>query len=84
MAESPEALAYAADGVLVSANDLFCTRFGYANPDELDCTPVIDLMAPSDTSQFKHVLKTLENGTESCCGFRICWAKTKAGQLLPQ
>ncbi len=75
MAESLEALAYAADGVLVSANDLFCTRFGYANPDELDCTPVIDLMAPSDTSQFKHVLKTLENGTESCVNFEFVGQK---------
>ena len=75
MAESPEALAYAADGMLISSNDLFCTHFGYANPDELDCTPVIDLMAPSDSGKFKQVLKALENSTESAVDFEFIGQK---------
>lgn len=69
MADSQEALAYVADGMLISSNALFCARFGYADPEELDCTPVIDLIAPSDNSKFKQLLKTLANGNEDGTDF---------------
>lgn len=63
MAESQEALAYLADGMLISTNTLFCNRFGYLEPEDLDCTPVIDLIAPSDKDRFKQLLKTLADGS---------------------
>ena len=69
MADSQEALAYVADGMLISSNALFCARFGYADPEELDCTPVIDLIAASDNSKFKQLLKTLANGNEDGTDF---------------
>ena len=57
MAQSQEALAYVADGMLIDANPLFCTRFGYDNPDDLDCLPIIDLIADDDHNKIKSLLK---------------------------
>ncbi len=81
MAESQEALAYVADGMLISANALFCTRFGYTDPDELDCTPVIDLIAASDNSKFKQLLKTVANGNEGGTDFDFT-GQTQDGQTF--
>ncbi|MEE8056857.1 MAG: EAL domain-containing protein [Pseudomonadales bacterium] len=58
MDQSQDAIAYISDGMLVSANALFCSRFGYSDPDDLDCAPVIDLLAPADHDKFKGLLKS--------------------------
>ncbi len=64
--QSQDAIAYISDGMLVSANPLFCNRFGYENPDDLDCAPIIDLIDASDLDTFKGLLKTqLANGEGS-------------------
>lgn len=81
MADSQDALAYVADGMLISTNALFCNRFGYADPDELDCTPIIDLIAPSDNSKFKQLLKTLAKGNEGGTDFDLI-GQTKDGKTF--
>ncbi|MEH6910171.1 MAG: EAL domain-containing protein [Oceanicoccus sp.] len=81
MADSQEALAYVADGMLISSNALFCARFGYADPEELDCTPVIDLIAASDNSKFKQLLKTLANGNEDGTDFNFT-GQTQDGETF--
>lgn len=57
MAESQDAIAYLADGMLIHCNDLFSGCFGYSDPEELDCAPMIDLIDPADHSKFKTLLK---------------------------
>ncbi len=66
MSESQDALAYVADGMLISSNQAFATCFGYDSPDDLDCAPVIDLIEEGDHEKFKGLLKTQlsqESGT---------------------
>lgn len=58
LAKSEQAIAYVADGMLISANQLFCERFGFNDSDELDCLPVVDLIAGDDHEKFKGLLKT--------------------------
>jgi len=58
LGEADQAIAYVADGMIIGANPLFAERFGYADPDELDCLPIIDLIDPDHHESFKAQLKT--------------------------
>lgn len=69
MEKSQEAIAYVADGMLISANPLFCSRFGYDDPDDLDCSPVIDLIDADDRDKFKGLLKTQLASEEGSTNF---------------
>ncbi|ARN73558.1 EAL domain-containing protein [Oceanicoccus sagamiensis] len=66
MSKSQDAIAYLSDGMLISSNPLFCQRFGYDDPDDLDCAPIIDLIDAGDQESFKNLLKTqISNGEGS-------------------
>lgn len=72
LVESQDAIAYVSDGMLISANSHFAERFGYSE-DELDCLPIIDLIADSDHEKFKSLLKTQLTSDESThFGFTGC------------
>ena len=65
LSQSQDAIAYVTDGMIIGANALFSARFGYDSPDDLDCLPVVDLIAPEDHDKFKGLLKaqgSLEEG----------------------
>ncbi len=71
MSKSQDAIAYLSDGMLISSNPLFCTRFGYDDPDDLDCAPVIDLIDTPDQENFKSLLKTQINNGEGSTDFNF-------------
>lgn len=71
MEQSQDAVAYIADGMLVSSNPLFCERFGYADNEELDCSPIIDLIAPADHDKFKGLLKAQMASGEGSTDFNF-------------
>lgn len=54
-----EAIALFSDGMILEANEAFATLLGYDSPDDLDCMPVIDLIAEQDKDKFKGFLKNL-------------------------
>lgn len=58
MAQSLDAVAYVADGMLISVNPPFAQRFGYNDVDDLDCLPIIDVIDTQDHERFKGVLKS--------------------------
>lgn len=58
LGEAEQAIAYIADGMLISANARFAERFGHAEPGDLDCVPIIDLIAAADHERFKLLLKS--------------------------
>jgi len=70
LGESDQAIAYLADGMVVNANPLFAERFGYAAGDELDCTPIIDLITANDHEGFKLALKSGIEGQFVFTGMR--------------
>lgn len=57
--EAVEADAFFSDGMILQANDAFAEYLGYASAEDLDCLPVIDLIATQDQDKFKAFLKNL-------------------------
>ena len=54
---SRDAIAYVQDGLFLYANESFAEAFGYTDKDDIDCMPVIDMVAPSDHGTIKSFLK---------------------------
>ena len=74
MSESQQAIAYLADGMLISCNQNFAERFGHDSADDLDCSPVIDLISSDDHEHFKTLLKaqlTAQEGAAEDSSTRI-------------
>ncbi len=57
--QAEEPIAYVADGMIVSVNRLFAEYFGFSDPDELDCQPVIDLIEDDDQDRLKSALRSV-------------------------
>lgn len=68
LGEAAEAIAYVADGMIIAANDLFAKRFGFADGGEMDCLPVVDLIAEEDQDKFKAGLKAGDGSAFACMG----------------
>ncbi|NRB37188.1 MAG: EAL domain-containing protein [Pseudomonadales bacterium] len=61
LAESDDAIAYVADGILMSSNEKFAEIFAY-DADDLDCASIIDLVDSQDHERFKNFLKAFSKG----------------------
>jgi len=59
---STDAIAYVHEGMHVRANQAYLDTFGYTEFDDLLGLPVLDMIGPSDTDEFKHTLKGLSRG----------------------
>ncbi|MFT5692467.1 MAG: diguanylate cyclase (GGDEF)-like protein/PAS domain S-box-containing protein [Oceanicoccus sp.] len=64
LSQSRDAIAYITDGMIINSNQLFSARFGFADPEELDCLPIIDLIDESDQEAFKGLLKVQQSNGE--------------------
>ena len=80
LAQSQDAIAYVADGMLISSNALFCSRFGYDDPGELEYLPVIDLIALDDHDKVKRFLKAQIAHLEEDNGDKTDFTFTGIGQ----
>jgi len=54
---SRDAIAYMQDGLYLYTNESFAELFGYADRDDLDCMPIMDMVVEEDQSQLKDFLK---------------------------
>jgi diguanylate cyclase (GGDEF)-like protein/PAS domain S-box-containing protein len=54
---SRDAITFVQDGMFLYVNDSFAELMGYADRDELECMPVIDLVAKADRDRVKAFLK---------------------------
>ncbi len=54
---SRDAIAYVQDGMFLYANESFAECFGYQDKDDIDCMPVIDMVAERDQDKIKAFLK---------------------------
>ncbi len=55
---SRDAIAYVHDGMHIYTNSVYLRMFGYQSAEELESTPIMDLVAPSDHARFKDFLRT--------------------------
>ena len=59
---SNDPIAYVHEGMHVRANQAYLDTFGYADFDDLLGLPVLDMIGPADTEEFKATLKGLSRG----------------------
>ncbi|GLQ30617.1 EAL domain-containing response regulator [Litoribrevibacter albus] len=57
LANSKDAIAYVHEGMHIYSNDAYMSLFGYDDPDELACIPIIDLVSSDNQDDFKQFLK---------------------------
>lgn len=68
---SVDAIAYVHDGMHIYANRAYLELFGYDDVEELECMPMIDLIASCDQGEFKGFLKnyqSIQGSAELVCG----------------
>ncbi len=71
LGEADQAIAYVSDGMVIGANALFATRFGYEDAGAIDCSPIVDLLTAADQDGFKAALKNGVETTLTCVGQRV-------------
>ena len=57
-----DAVVHLYEGILSQANPAFASLLGYADPAELDGTPLMDVVAPDHQTAVKDLLRQLNNG----------------------
>jgi len=62
MSGASEAIAFIADGMHIQANEAYAEAFGYDTPEDLEATPIIDLVALQDQDKFKAFLRHYSKG----------------------
>ncbi|HET8902996.1 MAG TPA: EAL domain-containing protein [Saccharospirillum sp.] len=60
---SVDAIAYVHEGMHIYANEAYQNLFGYDDLEELQSTPIMDLIARQDLDKLKSSLKTYRDGT---------------------
>lgn len=59
---SVDAIGYVHEGMHIYANPIYMDMFGYDDIEELQCTPIMDLVGSSSVSQLKDALKRFKDG----------------------
>ncbi|MES2823304.1 MAG: EAL domain-containing protein [Pseudomonadota bacterium] len=54
---SRDAIAYVQDGLYLYANESFAELFGYENRDDIECMPIMDMVADKEQNKLKNFLK---------------------------
>lgn len=77
---SMDAIAYVHDGMHIYANSPYLHLFGYADADEMEGMPMIDLIASQDQNHFKDFLKHYRS--EEGCAELVCTGITATAQTF--
>ncbi len=65
MESSRDAIAYVHDGMHVLANDAYLSRFGYEAFEDLEGTPIVDMVADADRDKLKGFLRDYSRSEEA-------------------
>lgn len=60
---SRDAITYVIDGMHTYANDAYLELFGYDDAEDLEGMPILDMVAPTNHSEFKDFLRNYNAGT---------------------
>jgi diguanylate cyclase (GGDEF)-like protein/PAS domain S-box-containing protein len=61
---SRDAITYVLDGMHIYANRTYLKMFGFSEAEDVDGTPVMDMLSPDDHDKFKDVLRRFARGDE--------------------
>jgi len=65
MESSRDAIAYVHEGMHIFANSSYLEMFGFDNLEEIEGTPIMDMVAPEDHAEFKDFLRNYsKNGAQ--------------------
>ena len=59
---SRDAIAYITDGMHIYANNAYVELFGYKEPDDLECMPILDMIDSDQHDPFKKYIKSHSKG----------------------
>ncbi|MGD2055424.1 MAG: bifunctional diguanylate cyclase/phosphodiesterase [Gammaproteobacteria bacterium] len=62
METSRDAIAYIHEGMHVYANHTYLEKFGFGNNDEIEGTPILDMIDPAHHDNFKKYLRNYDSG----------------------
>lgn len=65
---SRDAITYVHEGMHIYANPVYLDMFGYADQDEIDGMPIMDMVAPADHDTFKKFLRSFSNREDEMQG----------------
>jgi len=64
MESSRDAIAYVHEGMHIFANRSYLEMFGFEDPEEIEGTPILDMIAPDDHPEFKDFLRNYSKDGE--------------------
>ncbi len=64
MESSRDAIAYVHEGMHIFANSSYLEMFGFDSLDEIEGTPIMDMVAPEDHDEFKDFLRNYDKNGE--------------------
>jgi diguanylate cyclase (GGDEF)-like protein/PAS domain S-box-containing protein len=62
MESSRDAISYVHEGMHIFANSSYLEMFGFESLDEIEGTPILDMVAPEDHTEFKEFLRNYSTG----------------------
>jgi len=65
---SRDAIAYVHEGMHIYANTVYLEMFGFADQEEIEGIPIMDMVAPNDHARFKEFLRSFLNTDEELQG----------------
>lgn len=78
---SRDAIAYVHDGMHIYANTAYGELFGYADRDDVDGMPIVDLVAKEDLANFKKYLQAYSKGEKISEDLRFHGLKADGSQI---
>lgn len=81
LTESNDAIAFVADGMHIEANEAYAEAFGFEDKDDLDCLPIIDLIAAQDQDKFKALLRHHTQGESESAELGITGLKADGSEF---
>lgn len=82
IAGTGDAVAHVFEGIISKVNPAFATLIGYADVEELDAVPLMDLIAPDQQSSVRDHLRQLNQGRADGKPLE-CTLMSKAGDRVP-
>ena len=70
MESSRDAIAYVHQGTHIFANKTYLDMFGFDSKDDIEGTPLMDMVAPDDHDRFKEFLRSYDAGGSTDSEFR--------------
>ncbi len=81
MDNSRDAIAYVHDGMHIYANSVYLNKFGYQALDDIEGTPVMDLVVTKDHAQFKEFLRNYTSTEGSVQSLDVNGLRTDDGEF---